>query len=117
MSDGVRHFILRGSGFTLAPQDEGLVASAVGATKSASIKRCTLSASRPLTVGSRPASIASRKSAIGLIPCLGGLFLFLLGMVGIGGSVITWFGVRLPQAPAVTVYIPPTDSGQVPPAA
>jgi hypothetical protein len=55
--------------------------------------------------------------AIGLVPCLGGLVLFLLGMVGIGGSVITWFGVRLPQVPAVTVYTPPTDSGQVPPAA
>ena len=55
--------------------------------------------------------------AIGLVPCLGGLFLFLLGMVGIGGSVITWFGVRLPQVPAVTVYTPPTDSNQAPPAA
>jgi hypothetical protein len=38
-------------------------------------------------------------------------------MLGIGGSVITWFGVRLPQVPAVTVYTPPTDSGPVPPAA
>lgn len=55
--------------------------------------------------------------AIGLVPCLGGLFLFLLGMVGIGGSVITWFGVRLPQTSAMTIYTPPTDSGQVPPAA
>jgi hypothetical protein len=55
--------------------------------------------------------------AIGLVPCLGGLALFLLGMLGIGGSIITWFGVRLPQVPAVTVYTPPTDSGQVPPAA
>ena len=57
--------------------------------------------------------------AIGLIPCLGGLILFLLGMVGIGGSVITWFGLRLPQVPAVTVYTPPSPpSGpeQVPPA-
>ena len=57
--------------------------------------------------------------AIGLIPCLGGMALFLLGMLGIGGSVITWFGVRLPQAPAVTVYTPPTPptgSGELPPA-
>jgi hypothetical protein len=54
--------------------------------------------------------------AIGLIPCLGGLVLFLLGMLGIGGSVITWFGIRMPQVPAMTVYTPP-DSGQVPPAA
>jgi hypothetical protein len=57
--------------------------------------------------------------AIGLIPCLGGLILFLVGMVGIGASVITWFGLRLPQVPAMTVYTPPTPpsgSGQVPPA-
>ena len=54
--------------------------------------------------------------AIGLIPCLGGMVLFLLGMLGIGGSIITWFGIRLPQVPAVTVYTPPADSGQVPPA-
>lgn len=54
--------------------------------------------------------------AIGLIPCLGGLILFLLGMVGIGGAVMTWFGIRQPQVPAMTVYTPPTDTGQVPPA-
>jgi hypothetical protein len=57
--------------------------------------------------------------AIGLIPCLGGLILFLVGMVGIGASVSTWFGLRLPQVPAMTVYTPPTPpagSGQVPPA-
>jgi hypothetical protein len=54
--------------------------------------------------------------AIGLIPCLGGLILFLLGMVGIGAAVMTWFGIRQPQIPAMTVYTPPTDTGQVPPA-
>ena len=54
--------------------------------------------------------------AIGLIPCLGGLILFLIGMVGIGASVITWFGLRLPQVQAMTVYTPPTDTGQAPPA-
>ena len=46
--------------------------------------------------------------AIGLIPCLGGMTLFLLGLLGIGGSVITWFGVRPALVPAVTVYTPPT---------
>lgn len=58
--------------------------------------------------------------AIGLIPCLGGLALFLLGTIGIGGSIITWFGIQTPQIPAVTLYTPPTappGSGQVPPAA
>jgi hypothetical protein len=57
--------------------------------------------------------------AIGLIPCLGGLILFLVGVVGIGASVSTWFGLRLPQVPAMTVYTPPAPpSGpeQVPPA-
>jgi hypothetical protein len=70
-----------------------------------------------LTIGFGTFLLMLVGGAIGLIPCLGGLILFLLGMVGIGGSVITWFGVRLPQAPAVTVYTPPTDSSQTPPAA
>jgi Polymer-forming cytoskeletal len=70
-----------------------------------------------LTIGFGTFLLMLVGGAIGLIPCLGGLILFLLGMVGIGASVITWFGVRLPQAPAVTVYTPPTDSSQTPPAA
>jgi len=59
--------------------------------------------------------------AIGLVPCLGGLILFLVGMVGIGGAVMTWFGVRPPQVPAMPVFTPPADSStsqteQLPPA-
>jgi hypothetical protein len=59
--------------------------------------------------------------AIGLVPCLGGLMLFLLGMLGIGGAVMTWFGVRSPQVPAMPVFTPPADSSspstdQLPPA-
>lgn len=57
--------------------------------------------------------------AIGLIPCLGWLTLILLGMVAVGGAVVTWFGLRLSQVPAMTIYTPPTppsESGQVPPA-
>jgi cytoskeletal protein CcmA (bactofilin family) len=77
-----------------------------------------------LTVGFGSFLLMLIGGAVGLLPCLGGLILFLLGMVGIGGSVITWFGVRLPQVPALSVYSPPTDpsagSGgapnQVPPA-
>ncbi len=69
-----------------------------------------------LTIGFGTFLLMLVGGAIGLIPCLGGMVLFLLGMLGIGGSVITWFGVRLPQVPAVTVYAPPTDQGQVPPA-
>jgi hypothetical protein len=70
-----------------------------------------------LTIGFGTFLLMLVGGAIGIIPCLGGIALFLLGMVGIGGSMITWFGLRLPQVPAVTVYTPPTDSGQVPPAA
>ena len=70
-----------------------------------------------LTIGFGTFLLMLVGGAIGLVPCLGGIALFLLGMLGIGGSVITWFGVRLPQVPAVTVYTPPTDSGPVPPAA
>jgi hypothetical protein len=69
-----------------------------------------------LTIGFGTFLLMLIGGAIGLIPCLGGVVLFLLGLVGIGGSVITWFGVRMPQVPAVTVYTPPTDPGQVPPA-
>jgi hypothetical protein len=59
--------------------------------------------------------------AVGLIPCLGVLILFLAGMVGIGGAVMTWFGVRPPQVPAMPVFSPPGDSSapsteQLPPA-
>jgi hypothetical protein len=70
-----------------------------------------------LTIGFGTFLLMLVGGAVGLIPCLGGIVLFLLGMLGIGGSIVTWFGVRLPQVPAVTVYAPPTDSGQVPPAA
>jgi cytoskeletal protein CcmA (bactofilin family) len=68
-----------------------------------------------LSIGSGTFLLMLVGGAIGLIPCLGGLILFLLGMVGIGGAVMTWFGIRQPQIPAMTVYTPPTDAGQVPP--
>lgn len=58
--------------------------------------------------------------AVGLVPCLGGLTLFLVGMVGIGGAVMTWFGIRPSQAPVMSILPPPpgpsTGSEQVPPA-
>ena len=69
-----------------------------------------------LTIGFGTFLLMLIGGAIGLIPCLGGITLFLLGMVGIGGSIVTWFGVRLPQVPVVTVYTPPSDSSHVPPA-
>lgn len=69
-----------------------------------------------LTIGFGTFLLMLVGGAIGIIPCLGGLLLFLLGMVGVGGSVMTWFGLRIPQTSAVTVYTPPPDSRQVPPA-
>jgi hypothetical protein len=54
--------------------------------------------------------------AVGSIPCLGGVLLFLLGLLGIGGAISTWFNLRPALRPAVTVYTPPTDSSDVPPA-
>ena len=54
---------------------------------------------------------------IGAIPCVGALVQFLLGLLGIGGALMTWFGNRtvfrsiLPSqsAPASTEQLPPTS--------
>ena len=73
--------------------------------------------SQVLTVGFGTFLLMLVGGAIGLIPCLGGLVLFVLGLVGIGASVMTVLGTRSMQVPAVTLYTPPTDSGQAPPAA
>jgi cytoskeletal protein CcmA (bactofilin family) len=69
-----------------------------------------------LTIGFGTFLLLLVGGAIGLIPCLGGLVQFLLGLLGIGGAVLTWFGSRMVQVPGVTVYTPPGDSSQVPPA-
>jgi hypothetical protein len=54
--------------------------------------------------------------AIGQIPCLGWLFTFLIGLVGIGAAMLTRFGTRPFQSVAVTVYTPPANQDQVSPA-
>lgn len=54
---------------------------------------------------------------VGIIPCIGGLVQFLLGLLGIGGALMTWFGNRtafrsiLPSQPASTApdQLPPTS--------
>jgi hypothetical protein len=69
-----------------------------------------------ITIGSGTFLLMVVGGAIGTIPCLGGLALFLLGLVGVGGAVSTWFNLRPALRPAVTVYTPPTDSTEVPPA-
>lgn len=69
-----------------------------------------------LTVGMGTFLLVLAGGAMGLIPCLGGLILFLLGLVGVGGSVITLFGTRPIQVPALSVYTPPAgpSAGQAP---
>lgn len=69
-----------------------------------------------LTIGFGTFLLVLAGGVIGLIPCLGGIILFLVGLVGVGASVITLFGARPIQIPALTVYTPPTDSSQIPPA-
>jgi len=64
----------------------------------------------PLTIGFGTFLLVLAGGIIGLVPCLGGIVLFLLGLVGIGASVITLFGTRPIQVPAMTVYTPPTSS-------
>lgn len=54
--------------------------------------------------------------AIGSIPCFGGMVLFLLGLLGVGGAISTWFNLKPALRSSVTVYTPPTDSSQLPPA-
>jgi len=62
--------------------------------------------------------------SIGIIPCFGWTVVFLLGILGVGGSVATWFGLKPFQKLAVTTSAPPTGPstgsgqtpGQVPPA-
>ena len=59
--------------------------------------------------------------SIGMIPCLGWLTLILLGMVAVGAAMMTWFGIRPSQIPAMPVISPPGNSSsgpeQLPPAA
>lgn len=56
-------------------------------------------------------------SVIKEIPCLGALVLFLLGLVAVGATVLTLFGTRPAQIPALTVSASPNDpsAGSVPP--
>lgn len=70
-----------------------------------------------LTIGFGTFLLVLGGGVIGLIPCLGGIVLFMVGLMGIGASVMTLFGTRPVQVPTLTVYNPPAPpSGQVPPA-
>jgi cytoskeletal protein CcmA (bactofilin family) len=46
---------------------------------------------------------------VGLIPCVGWLIPFLVGLVAVGGVVLTWFGTRsTPTTITPVVQVPPT---------
>jgi len=53
--------------------------------------------------------------AIGEIPCIGWLFVSLIGFVGIGAAVLTRFGTRPLQTVAVTVSTSSVNVDQAPP--
>jgi cytoskeletal protein CcmA (bactofilin family) len=69
-----------------------------------------------VTVGTGTFLLMIVGGAIGMIPCLGAVILFLLGLLGVGGAISTWFNLQPALRPNVTVYTPPTDTGEVPPA-
>jgi hypothetical protein len=69
-----------------------------------------------VTVGTGTFLLMVVGGAIGMIPCLGAVILFLLGLLGVGGAISTWFNLQPALRPNVTVYTPPTDTGEVPPA-
>ena len=62
------------------------------------------------------ASIQSLNSLAPFLACVTWVIPILVGFLAIGAVVITRFGIRPIQGPGMTVYTPPTDRGQVPPA-
>jgi len=61
-------------------------------------------------------SIQSLNSLAPFLICFTWVIPVLIGLLAIGSVLVTRFGTRSVQNSAVTVYTPPTDSGQVPPA-
>jgi hypothetical protein len=51
---------------------------------------------------------------VGMAPCLGGLVQFFVGLLGVGGALMTWFGNRTIFQPAASASPAPD---QAPPAA
>lgn len=68
-----------------------------------------------ITVGTGTFLLMLVGGAIGEIPCLGAFVLFLFGLLGVGGAISTWFNLKPALRSNMTVYSPPTDSGEVPP--
>jgi cytoskeletal protein CcmA (bactofilin family) len=63
------------------------------------------------------ASIQSVNSLVPFMACVTWIIPALVGLLAIGAVVVTRFGARPVQTSALTVYNPPPDSGQAPPAA
>ena len=63
------------------------------------------------------ASIQSVNSLVPFMACVTWILPALVGLLAIGAVVVTRFGARPVQTSALTVYNPPPDSGQAPPAA
>lgn len=63
------------------------------------------------------ASVQSLNHLLPFMACVTWILPALVGLLAIGAVVITRFGTRSVQTPALTVYTPPSDSGPVPPAA
>jgi hypothetical protein len=69
-----------------------------------------------ITAGSGTFLLMLVGGAIGSIPCVGALVLFVLGLLGVGGAISTWFNLQPALRPSLPTYTPPTDTGEVPPA-
>jgi hypothetical protein len=62
------------------------------------------------------ASIQSLNNLAPFLGCITWVLPALVGLLAIGAVVITRFGARPVQSPALTVYTPPADPDQIPPA-
>jgi Polymer-forming cytoskeletal len=63
------------------------------------------------------ASVQSMNELLPFMACVTWILPVLVGLLAIGAVVVTRFGARTVQSPALTVYTPPTDSEQAPPPA
>ncbi len=52
-----------------------------------------------LTAGFGALMLVLASAAFGVIPCIGWLAQFLLVLLGTGAAIVTWFGIRVEQAP------------------
>lgn len=61
-------------------------------------------------------AVESLNSLVPFMVCVTWIFPALVGLLAIGSVVITRFGAQPIQNPGVSVYVPPPDPGQAPPA-